>query len=109
MPSRPCLPYLPGLTDCTGALLVESPSSVDPAFVVELSIAVGGQIVLLDVIAKKPTTTSPAVVVATDGATKDRRWGVNDPLCESIGADVLMPSKSRIAAAAETGDARVQL
>jgi hypothetical protein len=34
---------------------------------------------------------------------------VNDPLCESIGAEVLMPSKSRIAAAAETGDARVQL
>jgi hypothetical protein len=72
-------------------------------------IAVGGLIVLLEVIAKKPTTTSPAVVVVTDGATKDRRSAVNAPLCESIGADVSMPSTSRIAAAAETGDARVQL
>jgi hypothetical protein len=72
-------------------------------------IAVGGLIVLLEVIAKKPTTTSPAVVVVTDGATKDRRSGVNAPLCESIGSDASMPRTSRIAPVAETGEAKVQL
>jgi hypothetical protein len=72
-------------------------------------IAAGGLIDLLEVMAKKPTTMSPAVVVLTDGATKDRRCGVNAPLCESIGADASMPSTSRIAPAAETGEARVQL
>jgi hypothetical protein len=72
-------------------------------------ISVGGLIVLLEVTAKKPTRRSPAVVVVTDGATKDRCAGVNAPLCESMGADALMPLTSRIAPAAPTGEARVQL
>jgi hypothetical protein len=32
----------------------------------------GGLVFLLEAVAKKPTTTSPAPVVLTDGATKDR-------------------------------------
>jgi hypothetical protein len=59
--------------------------------------------------AKKPTMTSPAVVVVSDGATKDLRSGVNAPLWESMGVDASMPSTSRIAPATETGEARVQL
>jgi hypothetical protein len=71
--------------------------------------AVGGLIGLLEVVAKKPTTTSPAPVVLTDGATKDRRSGVNAPLCESMGADASMPLTSRIAPVAETAETNVQL
>jgi hypothetical protein len=59
--------------------------------------------------AKKPTMTSPAVVVVSDGAAKDLRSGVNAPLCESMGVDASTPSTSRIAPVAETGEARVQL
>jgi hypothetical protein len=70
---------------------------------------VGGLTVLLEVIAKKPMTTSPAVVVVTDGATKDRRSGVNAPLCESTGAEASIPVTSSTAAVAETEEARVQL
>jgi hypothetical protein len=72
-------------------------------------IAVGGLIVLLEVIPKKPTTTSPALAVVTDGATKDRLVGVNAPLCESTGADTSMRLVSRIAPAADTDEASVQV
>jgi hypothetical protein len=73
------------------------------------AIALGVLIVLLEAMPKKPTTTSPAVVVVTDGATKDRLVGVNAPLCESTGADTSMPLVSRIAPAADTDRASVQV
>jgi hypothetical protein len=41
---------------------------------------VGGLIVLLDEMLKKPTTRSPLPVVVTDGATKDLLSGVKAPL-----------------------------
>jgi len=41
---------------------------------------VGGLIVLLDEIPKKPTTRSSPAVVVTDGATKDVLSGVKAPL-----------------------------
>jgi hypothetical protein len=71
--------------------------------------AVGGLIVLLAVMPKKPTTISPAIVAVTDGAAKERLSGVNAPLCESMGADESIPLTSRIAPAADTAEARVQL
>ena len=71
--------------------------------------AVGGVIVLLAVMPKKPTTTSPATVVVTDGAENERLSGVNAPLCESMGADESIPLTSRTAAAADTAEAIVQL
>jgi hypothetical protein len=70
---------------------------------------VGGLIVLLEAVAKKPTTKSPAPVVLTDGATKDRRSGVNAPLCESMGADVSIPLTSRTEPVVEAEEAKVQL
>jgi hypothetical protein len=50
---------------------------------------------------KKPTTTSPGTVAVTDGAVGYRVFGVNAPLCESIGVVRSMFLKSRIAPVAE--------
>jgi hypothetical protein len=59
--------------------------------------------------AKKAMTRSPAVLVVTDGATKDVLVGVNAPLCESTGVDRSTPSTFRIAPAAETSEANVHV
>jgi hypothetical protein len=72
-------------------------------------IATGGLMLLVEVAPKKPATKSPAAVVVTDGATIDRLSGENAPLCESTGASLSMPLTSRIAPAAETDDAQVQV
>ncbi|MFL5903199.1 MAG: hypothetical protein ACJ75Q_10995 [Gaiellaceae bacterium] len=56
----------------------------------------GGWSVLIELVEKNPTTTSPAAVVLTDGATNERLLGVNAPLCESTGEAEAMPLKSRI-------------
>mgnify|MGYP003539233744 CR=1 FL=1 len=66
-------------------------------------------ILLLAVVPKNPTTTSPATVVVTEGAAKKRFLGVNAPLCESMGADESTPLAWRIAPAADTAEGRVQL
>jgi hypothetical protein len=59
--------------------------------------------------AKKAMTRSSAVLVVTDGATKDVLVGVNAPLCESTGVDTSTPSTFRIAPAADTVEASVQV
>jgi hypothetical protein len=59
--------------------------------------AAGDWSVLIEVVAKKPTTRSPAAVVVTDGAWNERLLVVNAPLCESTGLVVETPLKSRIA------------
>ena len=69
----------------------------------------GGEILLLELVAKKPKTTSSAVVVVTEGATIDPRRAVKAPLCESMGDVPSMPLKSRIAPPAEACEERDQL
>jgi hypothetical protein len=64
---------------------------------------------LFEVAPKKPTTRSPAAVVVTDGATKNRFSSVKAPLCESTGVDTSTPLTSRIAPAAEADEPKVQL
>jgi len=51
---------------------------------------------------KKATTSSPGVVVVTEGASKDRLPQVKAPLCESIGAIASAPLTSRIDPTADT-------
>jgi hypothetical protein len=72
-------------------------------------IALGDLIALLDVMPKNATTRSPAVLVVTDGATKDVFLGVNAPLCESTGVDTSTPLTSMIAPAADTDEERVHV
>jgi hypothetical protein len=72
-------------------------------------IAFGARIDLLEVMPKKATMSSPAVLVVIDGARKDVLVGVNAPLCESTGADASIPLASMIAPAAETEEASVQV
>ena len=57
--------------------------------------------VLVEFVAKKPTTRSSFAVVVTAGAEKVVLERVNAPLWESTGEVASIPLKSRIAAAAE--------
>jgi hypothetical protein len=57
--------------------------------------------VLVEFVAKKPTTRSLFAVVVTAGAENVVLERVNAPLWESTGEVVSTPLKSRIAAAAE--------
>jgi hypothetical protein len=88
---------------CTKPL--PSPSRLQPlpaqwASKIEL-IETGVLSVLVEFVAKKPTTRSPFAVVVTDGAENEVPWRVNAPLWESTGEVVSIPLKSRIAPAAE--------
>ena len=69
----------------------------------------GGANDLLYELAKNPTTMSPGTVVVTDGATRFRVYGVNAPLCESIGVVRSTFLKSRIAPVADEVEASDQL
>ena len=53
---------------------------------------------------KKPTTTSPGSVVVTEGAQGSFVFGVNAPLCESIGVVRSTFLKSRIAPVADDAE-----
>ena len=64
-------------------------------------IELGALSVLVEFVAKKPTTTSLFAVVVTDGAEKAVPRRVNAPLWESTGEVESIPLKSRIAPAAE--------
>jgi hypothetical protein len=57
---------------------------------------------------KKPTTMSPGTVAMTEGAVGYRVFGMNAPLCESIGAVRSTFLKSRIAPVTEDAESSDQ-